>query len=276
MPALLVIALAVFLAACGGDDTSGVPDAQDVELGHVHGLGVNPKDGALFVATHHGLFRSAEGETRASLVGDLRQDTMGFTVVGSDQFLASGHPDTRTDAPPQLGLIRSRDGGRTWTAQALEGEADLHTIQSAGNRFYAHDAISNRLFEGRIGGSGLSLLKTPPGTLIDLAAEPGQPDHLVAVTDRGMFDSSDAGRSWRKRDGAPLGLIAFAPDGLALVDGAGRLHRQRGETWMGVGEIGGAPAALEADGETLYAAVQEGPVVISSDGGRNWSVRIEP
>jgi hypothetical protein len=60
---------------------------------HVHGLGINPKDGALFVATHTGLFRAGEGEPKATRVADRFQDTMGFTVVGPNRFLGSGHPE---------------------------------------------------------------------------------------------------------------------------------------------------------------------------------------
>ncbi|MDQ3275042.1 MAG: exo-alpha-sialidase, partial [Actinomycetota bacterium] len=58
---------------------------------HVHGLGINPKDGALFVATHTGVFRIPESG-QAVRIADRWQDTMGFTVVGPDHFLASGHP----------------------------------------------------------------------------------------------------------------------------------------------------------------------------------------
>ena len=273
----LLVAVSIAVAACGDDDaTFREPAADELEVGHVHGLGVNPQGGDLFIATHHGLFRSADGERTASLVGDLRQDTMGFTVTGPDQFLASGHPDTRTNAPPQLGLIRSSDEGRTWQPVALEGEADFHTIEFAGGRFYAHDGLSNRLFAGRPGSSDLSPRPMPAGTLIDLAADPTRPQRLIAVTDRGMWESRDGARRWRSMRDGPLGLLAFDAQGLAVVDGSGAVHRQRGRAWATVGEIGGAPAALASNDDTLYAAVQEGPVVQSGDGGRSWTLRVEP
>ena len=43
-------------------------------------------------------------------------DTMGLIVVGRRRFLGSGHPDLRDDLPPFLGLIDSRDAGRSWRA----------------------------------------------------------------------------------------------------------------------------------------------------------------
>jgi len=75
-------------------------------LVHVHGLGVNPSDGALYIATHTGMWRVSPGGTKPEPVGTSHQDTMGFTIVGADHFLGSGHPDN-LNQPPLLGLIES-------------------------------------------------------------------------------------------------------------------------------------------------------------------------
>ena len=61
----------------------------------MHGLGIDPADGALFIATHTGLYRVAPGSDKARRVGSGFRDTMGFTVVGPNRFLQSGHPDLR-------------------------------------------------------------------------------------------------------------------------------------------------------------------------------------
>src|SRR5687768_7073255 len=59
-----LFSVALLTSACGeGDGGSGPPNGGGPRVGdpgpvHVHGLGVNPKDGALFVATHTGLFRA--------------------------------------------------------------------------------------------------------------------------------------------------------------------------------------------------------------------------
>lgn len=84
-------------------------------------MGINPADDAVIVATHSGLFRAPAGQQLAQRIGDRGQDTMGFTVVGPDRFLGSGHPDLRDDLPPLLGLIRSEDAGRSWQPIFLPG-----------------------------------------------------------------------------------------------------------------------------------------------------------
>lgn len=122
--AVLVLAAGLWRVA-GGDETTPATDAGPV---HVHGLGVNPADEALFIATHTGLYRSGEGDSKSVRVGDSRQDTMGFTVAGADRFLGSGHPDARQDLPSLLGLIESTDAGETWESISLLGEADFHVL----------------------------------------------------------------------------------------------------------------------------------------------------
>jgi hypothetical protein len=76
---------------------------------HIHGLGINPRDGARYAATHSGLFFIREGA--ASRVADRDQDTMGFTVVGPDHFLGSGHGEQRRESlhPPVDGDVVDLD-----------------------------------------------------------------------------------------------------------------------------------------------------------------------
>ena len=125
------------LAACGGDGSgpavgagAGAPAQETAALEHIHGLGVDPADGRLFIATHNGLFTAAEGETTPTQVGTSSQDIMGFSVVGPNRFVASGHPGLDQDLPGNLGLIESRDGGRTWKNISLLGEADFHVLEA--------------------------------------------------------------------------------------------------------------------------------------------------
>lgn len=105
---------------------------------HIHGLGIDPADGSLYAATHSGLDR-IRGDG-ADIVANRYQDTMGFTVVGRRHFMASGHPDLREDLPPLLGLLESRDAGRTWKKRSLLGEADFHTLRHAHGQIWATTA----------------------------------------------------------------------------------------------------------------------------------------
>lgn len=105
---------------------TGVPFTDPGPI-HVHGLGIDPADGSLFIASHTGRFRVGKDSRKAVRVEDRYQDTMGFSIVGPNRFLGSGHPDAREqELPPLLGLIESTDAGRTWQPISLLGEADFH------------------------------------------------------------------------------------------------------------------------------------------------------
>ena len=106
-----------------------------VEVHHIHGLALDRRDPeVLYVATHTGLVRlrpNAPPEWAGSFF-----DLMGFTAHPTEAGLlfASGHPDLATYREQKvgnLGLLVSRDGGRTWRSVALQGAADFHALEVA-------------------------------------------------------------------------------------------------------------------------------------------------
>lgn len=201
----LIAAVGLLWQASRDEETfSGVPAADPGPV-HVHGLGVNPADNALFIATHTGLFRVEPGERKAERVGDRYQDTMGFTIVGPNRFLGSGHPDINEarekNLPSLLGLIESTDKGESWQPISLFGEADFHVLRFAGERVYGYDASNDRLLvSGDRGRSWNELEK--PGPLVDLAVDPADDRRIVVASagglEEGLFESRDGGESWKR------------------------------------------------------------------------------
>lgn len=203
---------------------------------------------------------------------------MGFTVIGPDRFLGSGHPGPGEEGPPSLGLIESRDAGRSWQQVSLAGEADFHVLRSAHNRIYAYNGLTGDLMLSDDGGKSWTS-RTPPAAVIDLAVDPRDPGRIIAATEGGLAISEDDGRRWRPIEG-DIGLLAWPrPDSLYLVNGSGEVavSSDRGRTWQSAAEIGGQPAALvSAGGRELYAALADGTVLGSADGGKSWKVRASP
>ena len=269
----------LLIAGCGGADeetqrAAEVAQAEEERVAHVHGLGVDPGDRSLYIATHTGLFRAAAGSNRAQRVGDSYQDTMGFTVVGPRRFLGSGHPDARTGEPPLLGLIESTDAGKSWRPVALSGEADFHVLRTSGSTVYGFDATTRRLLV-RAGGRW-SELRFPGAAVVDLVTHPSDPDELVLMSDRGLYRSSNFGRRWQRLAASGPGLILRDSRGrLILLRDDGSVERSsNGRRWRVVGHVDGQPAAAVADGDELYVALHDIGVMQSSDGGRSWRVRV--
>lgn len=271
---LALTALSLFaLGGCGDEATDAESSALGAQgMAHVHGLGLNPADGDLYVATHSGLFRAAEGSAQLERVGESLQDTMGFTVVGPDQFLGSGHPAPGEPGPTSLGLIESGDGGETWEGISLSGEADFHILRFAGDRIYGYDALNNLLSVSEDGGKTRKV-SAPPAPLIDLAVDPEDPERLLASSERGLSISTDSGKTWRPID-RQIGLLAWPTAGTVfLIDAGGSVQRADDPEagWQPLGKIGGQPAALTAvDDRDLYAALADATLVRSTDGGVSW------
>jgi hypothetical protein len=282
----LALLLATVTAGCGGSaasppDEQAVAQTDDPGLVHVHGLGTDPGDGTLYVATHTGLFRLAGGGSALERVGDVRYDLMGFTVVGPGHLLASGHPDPQSmverQLPPHLGLIESRDAGATWRTISLPGEADFHALAASGEHVYGFDASNGRLLASADGGETWEE-RAAPGAVLDLAVDPDDPERLLAAWELGLSESRDGGRSWRALVQA-VGLLAWPEPGrLYLVDGGGRVFASTdARAWQAVGNAGGPPAALHADGaDGVHVAFHDGTIRASSDGGASWRTLAAP
>jgi hypothetical protein len=207
------VLVAVVVTACQAD-RPGAPASEatdDPGVVHVHGLGVNPRDGVLYAATHTGLFMIRDGGARR--VGDRYQDTMGFTVVGPDHFLGSGHPDLRdrrllkADRPPLLGLVESRDAGATWEPLSLLGATDFHALEVAHGQVHGYDATGGRLMVSR---DRISWQVRSAVDLLGFAVSPTDPDLLVAMTPRGLARSSNGGRRWQPIPGPDLLALDWA------------------------------------------------------------------
>jgi hypothetical protein len=276
--ATLLVGLA--LSGCGGSDRedssrASVPD----EYGHVHGLGVNPADGSLYIAAHSGLFRAANDDSTVQRVGDSRQDTMGFTVVSRNTFLGSGHPDARENKPSHLGLILSEDAGRTWRELALGGQVDLHIIRVGERLTYGFDALSGKLLVSDDAASSWSVAQ-PPAPLIDFVLDPDDERHLIAATADRLYRSPDRGADWRAIPRSRPGHLAWSRESAVLLaaapDGTVRRSADGGRSWRKIGTIGGEPTAMTTHGGAFYVATADGTIKVSEDRGRSWSVRAEP
>ncbi|MEU3745728.1 MULTISPECIES: F510_1955 family glycosylhydrolase [Streptomyces] len=288
--AALALSLALTLTACSQD-----PAADDSPgagaLSHIHGLGV--RGDTLYVATHDGV-HTPDSAGRPTLVGDRRDDFMGFTVTSSGAFLASGHSAPGSGGPADLGLIESTDSGRTWHEKSLGGEVDFHSLDTApDSTVYGYDSANGLL---RVSPDGVTWEDRAALRALDIAVSPAAPGTVLATTETGVARSTDGGRTFAPGTGQVLAYVSWgAPDSLFGVDRSGVLFRGTGTgTGNGVGAgaapgaatgsgirwdrvstvPGGAPQALTVvDARRLLVATQDG-VYESRDGGRTFERRV--
>jgi hypothetical protein len=274
---LVVIALVLFVvglllmreATKAGEGGEAARDPKSAAgLSHIHGIGVNPADGRVYVGSHRGVFQVLKQQP-AVLVSDQAQDFMGFTVVGPNHFLASGHPGHGSSA--SVGLIESTDAGATWTSRSLEGRADFHSLQARHGFVYGYNHATGELMVT----ADLEVWDTRSHVgLGDFAVSPTDPDVVVGVTDRGVVRSQDGARSFTAPAGPVVLLVSWAEDG-ALVGltprGVVQVSNDGARTWDKRGSLNGTPEAVEAaSGREIYAAADSN-VLVSRNGGRTFA-----
>jgi len=283
LAAIGLVAIVATRLASGDDPQAG--DQRQPRLGnwgepgvsHVHGLGVNPADGSLVVATHLGSFRIPPESNEATRIGASFQDTMGFTVAGPDHFLGSGHPDlqgAQAGQPSQLGLIESVDGGHTWRSLSLSGEVDFHGLVVAHDRVYGWDSGTGRFM---VSADRATWETRSTINLFGFAVDPRDADHILGAAPDALTESTDGGRTWAVTDGPAVVTITWDADaGLWAADASHTLWHHT-SAWQKAGTLPGEPQALLATPQAIYAAVHDENQVTSihqsTDSGRSWNLR---
>lgn len=270
LAAAFAVVAAMMLAGCGSEDAGG--HGEDVGLAHIHGLGIDPADGTLYAASHHGLFQVTD-DAEPKQVAGLTQDFMGFTVVGPKHFLGSGHPGLGDeDQPPNLGLIESTDGGNTWTSLSLSGEADFHAMEAKHDRVYGFDSQTGQVM---VSEDKKTWDKRAALPLADIAVSPEDPDEILATTEQGVQRSTDGAETFSPVAGSPTLIFIDWVSGDRLVGvapgGAVHVSDDGGKAWTQGGTVDGAPEAILAHGRSDVYVASDQAIYRSTDNGRTFT-----
>jgi hypothetical protein len=256
-----------------------------VQFQHIHGLGFSADGQQLFVPAHNGflIFRNGRWE-----VPDLPvHDYMGYSAA-DDGFYSSGHPGPGSNLINPLGLIRSTDGGQTFTTLDFEGETDFH-LMSVGYRNHAiyvvNPSPNSRLSAGlhyslddgqnweQSAGQGIS------GSPIQIAVHPTDAQTVALAAEGGLFLSNDYGDTFtRIGDTMPVSTATFDPDGDRLLFGYQSLFAYD----MATGQTTSFPSpavtgndaisnvAVNTQSDQIALATFNRNIYLSQDDGQEW------
>ncbi|KUI37517.1 F510_1955 family glycosylhydrolase [Mycobacterium sp. GA-2829] len=264
--ALLGIAVLV-VGACSTTETKS-SEGDSRGLAHIHGLGINPADDALYAGTHYGVYRLAS-ERDPELVGGVVQDFMGFTVAGPNHFLGSGHPGADDgSAPPVLRLIETTDGGQSWTSVSLNGEVDFHSLDYRHGLVYGLDSGSQTVM---VSPDKRAWDRRAAISAVDIAVSPTNSNEILATTSAGLTRSLDQGMTFTPVAAQPqLILLSWPDDGpLIGIDPIGAVYSSgdSGATWQAGRALGERPqAVLARSGGVVFVATETG-IQRSTDNG---------
>jgi hypothetical protein len=262
---------------------------QPVTLVHVHGLAYSADGRQLMIPSHHGLAVYRDGKW-AKAPGP-QHDFMGF-VATARQLYSSGHPAHGSGLVNPFGLIRSRDGGKTWDKLGLEGETDFHVLAAGWNSnaiYVWNPAPSSRMARSGLHftlNDGFAWKRAGAGGLVGapraLAVHPDDPVIVAAATKDGLFLSRDSGERFARSAGGEGLALHFDLNGKEVWYGAfeGRPTLSRvmlsGEKPVAVAlppltQDAVAYVAQNPARRAEYAiATFERSVYLSPDGGRSW------
>ena len=222
-------AIAALLAAL----TIATAPARADLLTHVHGLAYSADGKRLIIPSHHGLAIYENGKW--SKAPGPEHDYMGFSATAKDIY-SSGHPAAGSGLVNPFGLLRSKDGGKTWDKLGLEGESDFHVMATGWhtNAVYVWNPVPNSRMKqpglhytfndgfvwNRASAQGIE------GNPYAIAVHPDDPKSVALATPNGVFESSDAGESFAKI-GPTQGTAVFFDLWYGSYDTEPRLARMR-------------------------------------------------
>jgi photosystem II stability/assembly factor-like uncharacterized protein len=264
-------------------------DPRTVFWRHIHGLGIDPADRSiLYIATHGDFYQSTNGGPPVK-VDQQRADYMAFNAPLADgiPLYASGHPSTGGNT----GLIKSMDGGKTWSqvATVLDPPVDFHAMatgKSDPNVIIGYDSGGRGLF--RTTDAGNTWDKLPdPDYITSLAIDPTDSNAVFAGfagAQKGFGISKDGGTSWTLLDSLK-GLTIYT----LAIDERGMLYAytsetglsksaDKGQTWekINIPKFTVMTMTVDSQNDVIYIGgyVPDGyqEVYKSSDGGANWDL----
>ncbi len=262
----------------------------EVTLTHVHGLAYSADGKQIMIPSHHGLAVYENGNW--SKAPGPQHDYMGFSATAKNIY-SSGHPAPGSGLVNPFGLLRSRDGGKTWDKLGLEGESDFHLMATSWNTNAVY--VWNGQANSRMKEAGLHYTrndgfawKAPRASGLQgephaIAVHPDDAAMIAVATSNGIFLSRDAGEQFALVESGGQGLsVFFDLDGKHLWHGSfdGRPHLMRAPVAGGQGSEFKLPP-LEKDavafvaqnpktrGEYAIATFQRS-VFLTKDDGRSW------
>jgi hypothetical protein len=273
-----------------GLGAAGAQAQHAVALTHVHGLAYSADGKRILIPSHHGLATYENGKW--SMAPGPQHDYMGFAATAKHLY-SSGHPAPGSGLVNPFGVIRSKDGGRTWDKLGLDGETDFHLLATGWNTnaiYVWNPAPNSRMRKPGLHYTLNEGLAWKPAQAARLQGEPHalavHPDNIATVavsSSKGIYLSRDAGERFVPVLERAEGLAVFFDlDGKHLwastFDGRPQLARLPLE--------GGAPAQamLPRLTDDAIAYIAQNPaarreytiatfgksVYVTKDAARNW------
>jgi hypothetical protein len=276
------VAMIGFASAAANTDPERLTGIDQVPF--IFDIAVDPtEENSILLATQEGLYRVRDDGT-AERISRKKNPFWNITIEpkGMNRIYARGLADD-VDA---AGIVVSSDRGRSWRGITPAGEknAYLRLIEASKATSGSIYGAGHELWKSSDGGMSWKSIGIPPSRIIDLATSASDAQRIFAATMSGLYVSSNGGLSWRPTGGTrcrqPVMAVDTSTDStvyaFSLCAGLVRGDEVT-ETWTVVNDrFGGCIiqhlAVDPRNSEQVYAVLGCRKVLVSVDGGLNWSV----
>ncbi len=300
---LTPILLVLLLTGCStlaGEGTQSQPQQANVNFfgtaaNHVHSLIALPNN-VLLLATHFGLFRSADGGQHWALIAagpdqGMMTNWLAASPLNQQRLYVMTFPALVTTLKGTLGLYTSADEGRTWKLAITSAQlGNDNFIVQPGNQspeqvyIYVNAFGARGLKVSNDSGQHFTTLGTLPfGDVQGLFTLPGAPGTLLAYGDQGAARSTDGGVHWEIISGlnqqAVFGITTGGPNRpiYASADQGIYVSQDGGKTFTLVhpGASFSSLTASPVNPQLVYGKTSS-TIFHSTDGGHTWNALPSP
>ncbi len=197
---------------------------------------------------------------------------VGYAVAGSNQCNGTGC------VPPGGRIVKTTDGGATWTSVLQLSAADISSIavNDAGELFAVANAATVRIYKSADGGATWQASTTEPFQLTKIVFDRSQ--GFCASASGKVIRSTNRGNTWSEvaTFSYPyLNELAFAPGVGFCVEGYGKVYRtvDNGSTWSLISTSDYSALVIKALTSTSFLIFGAGQYSGGEFGTYNGSVR---
>lgn len=233
---------------------------------HIHGVKVFGKK--ILMPTHEGLYRYSAANSMEKVRGPIF-DVMGLGIYKATLY-ASGHPGPKSNFAEPVGLITSKDGGKSWKQISLRGQVDFHMLEVGKFDMYGVDSGSGQLMHS--GDKGKSWKKLGLNKFSDIAPRDTKKGAAYALLGASLVQTVDGFATtaviktqMNIRSIEVVGATIYAAAGRDIyssIDGA--------SSWKKIASFKNEISSISVNSQLLVAVVGS-TIFVSRDKGRSFT-----
>lgn len=234
-------------------------------VSHIHSIKVF--GGKALLGTHEGLFEYQAANSMKRISSE-DFDVMGIASFG-DTIYASGHPGATSELPNPIGLIASKDSGKTWKKVSLQGKVDFHMLEVGKSDIYGADSGSGQLMYSS--DLGKTWRKLGENKYSDIAVLNSKRASAIGLRDGALVSTADAFATTSAIKTSRMWSSVEALDSVLYASSRKTIYSSvdNGKSWKKIATLTSEIGSITMNAK-IFVAVTADAIFVSHDGGKSF------